>query len=107
MPSWISSSSQVELTSRGLAEPLDAAVQIGIVTKAMSDWRFDRTKSLCLLFAGAGAAAGFAQEMGLVTGTVEYSCEVRQDVTTLCGFFRSVPSLAVEAPWAAVVQPRV
>ena len=87
MPSWILESSQSELTSRGLAEPLDPAVQIGIASEAMANWRVPRTASLCLLFAGAAAAAGFAQQLGLTTGTVEYSCEVQQDVTTLGGLF--------------------
>ena len=87
MPSWISEASQAALASRGLTEPLDAVVQIGIVTSAMSTWSVNRGSSLCLLFAGASAAACHAQAMGLSTGTVEYSYEIQQDVTTLCGLF--------------------
>ena len=87
MPSWISDTSHAALASRGLTEPLDAVVQIGIVTCVMSAWSVDRDSQLCLLFAGAAGAAGHAQAMGLSTGTVEYTYEIQQDVTTLCGLF--------------------
>ena len=87
VPSWILDASETTLSTNGLTEPLEASVQIGLVAHAISTWDVLRTVSLCLLFAGAADAARHAEQMGLSTGTVEYSCEIQQDVTSLCGLF--------------------